>query len=138
MLDVIQLAEAVAAELAEYGAEVRLAPEFTPSDLKEMKVVVVPVGVAHSLLSRAHREDALQVQVGVLKRTTEDEVVDLVSFVEGLAVGFLGKVLGGCARCTKTEHVPLYVPEHLRERRQFTGVVELTFKEIVHDPGGRI
>ena len=97
-----------------------------------------PGGVAHSLLSRAHREDALQVQVGVLKRTTEDEVVDLVSFVEGLAVGFLGKILGGCARCTKTEHVPLYVPEHLRERRQFTGVVELTFKEIVHDPGGRI
>lgn len=138
MLDVIQLAEAVASELAEYGAEVRLAPEFTPADVKEMKIVVVPVGVAHNLLSRAHREDVLKVQVGILKKTTEDEIVDLVSFAENLAVGFLGKILGGCARCMKTEHIPLYVPEHLRERRQFTGVVELTFKEIVHGDEGRL
>lgn len=136
MPEVIRIADAVAAELADYGAVVHFAPEFTPADVKEMRVVVVPVGVAHNLITRGHREDVLKVQVGILKKTTEDEIVDLVSFAEGLAIRFLGRVLGGCARCMKTEHVPLYVPEHLRERRQFTGVVELTFKEIVSGTGG--
>lgn len=138
MARAVELAEAVAAELSDYGAEVSLAPEFDLGDVKDMKVVVVPAGVAHNLVARGHHEDVVKVQVGILKRASRDEVVDLVSFAEYLAVGFLGRILCGSARCMKAENAPLYVPEHLRERRQFTGVVELTFKEIASGGAGRI
>ena len=30
----------------------------------------------------------------------------------------------------EVNHAPLYVPDHMRERRQFTGVIELLFKEV--------
>ena len=47
MVDIIKLAEGVAAEIGD-GAVVALAPEFTLKDVKDKKrTVVVPVGVTH-------------------------------------------------------------------------------------------
>lgn len=126
MTDIIHLAELVAREIGE--AEVELAPEFTLKDVKErMRIVVVPVGITHKPTARGYRDDAFTVQVGVLKKATENELVDLVSCVETLGAEFLHKEIDG-AVCVETRHSPLYVPEHMRERRQFTGIVELLFK----------
>jgi len=129
MTRIMELAEAVAAELGE-GAEVALAPEFTLRETNVRRTVVVPAGTAHHVLSRGHRQTDMKVQVGVLQRATEDQLEELVGHVESLAASFLEKTLAG-ARCLKAEHAPLYVPDHLKERRQFTSVVELTFSEVV-------
>ena len=128
MVDIISLAEGVAERIGE--ADVELAPEYTLKDVKErMRIVVVPVGVRHKTLARGFREDFLTVQVGVLKKTTEDELVDLVSYAQTLALGFLHATVRG-AKCVEVNHAPLYVPDHMRERRQFTGIIELLFKEV--------
>lgn len=129
MVDIITLAEGVAAEIGE-EADVELAPEFSIKDVKEKtRIVVVPVGIKHKMVARGIEEDAFTIQVGVLRKATEDDLVDLVSYVQTLAAGFLRKNIAG-AVCVQTEHSPLYVPDHMRERRQFTGVIELTFKEV--------
>ena len=129
MADIIHLAEAVAKKIGD-EAEVELAPEFTLKEVKEKtRIVVVPVGIKRKMLARGIREDVMTVQVGVLKKTTEDELVDLVSYVETLALGFLHKEVDGVF-CTEVVHSPLYVPDHMRERRQFTGIIELYFKEM--------
>jgi hypothetical protein len=130
MKRVMEIAEAVVEDLAEYGAVLELAPEYTLKEAKTLRVVVVPVGVTHHLLSRGHRQDDYKIQIGVLKKATEDELEGLLEKVETIATGFLEKILAG-ARCHKVEHAPLFVPDHLKERRQFTSVIELTFKEIV-------
>ena len=65
----------------------------------------------------------------VLKKTTEDELVDLVSYVQTLALDFLHTTVKG-AKCVEANHAPLYVPDHMKDRRQFTGIVELLFKEV--------
>jgi len=130
MKRILELANAVAEDLAEYGAVVELAPEYTLKEAKTLRVVVVPVGVTHHLLSRGHRQDDYKIQIGVLKKATEDELDGLLEKVETIATGFLEKILAG-ARCHKVEHAPLFVPDHLKERRQFTSVIELTLLEIV-------
>jgi len=130
MTDIMRLAEAVASELKEYGASVELAPEFALRDVKARRIVVVPVGVERRFVSRGHRQADFKVQVGVLKKATEDELEELIAFVERIGASFLGKAVLGL-RCLKSEHVPLYVPDHLKERRQFTSVVELTFAEVI-------
>ena len=128
MTDIIELAGGVARDIGD--AEVELAPEFSLKDVKERtRIVVVPVGVKHKMLSRSHREDLLIVQVGVLRKATEDDLVDLVSYVQTLALHFLHRTICG-AKCVEANHAPLYVPDHMRERRQFTGVLELSFKEV--------
>lgn len=133
MADIIQLAEGVAREIGE-GAEVRLAPEFSLKDLSEMRIVVVPAGLDSKPVARGYREETLKIQVGVLKRCTEDEIVDLVNTVVTLGNGFLDKTVAG-VRCHKVAYSPLYSPEDFREKRQFTGVVELTFMQVSGSTG---
>ena len=132
MVNIIKLAEAVAESV---DGELELAPEYTLKDVKRKRIVVVPVGVAHKMLARGIREDLIKIQIGVLQKATEDDLEKLVSEVQTLALSLLHKEISGVA-CVAVEHSPLYVPEHLRERRQFTGVIELTFKEMNRHENG--
>ena len=128
MVNIIELAEGVAEKIGE--ADVELAPEYSLKDVKERtRIVVVPVGIKHKMLARGFREDFLTVQVGVLRKATEDELVDLVNYAQTLALDFLHATVKG-AKCVEVNHTPLYVPEHMRDRRQFTGIIELLFKEV--------
>ena len=128
MVNIIELAEGVAERIGE--ADVELAPEYSLKDVKEKtRIVVVPVGIKHKMLARGFREDFLTVQVGVLRKATEDELVDLVNYAQTLALDFLHATVKG-AKCVEVNHTPLYVPEHMRDRRQFTGIIELLFKEV--------
>ena len=126
MADIIKLAEAVASEVE---GDLMFAPELDLKGIREMRVIVVPAGLGVKPISRGASEDSMKIQVGVLKKCTEDEVVDLVNTVITIGRSFLDRKLAG-ATCTHIEYNPLYDPNHLRERRQFTGVVELTFKAV--------
>ena len=126
MADIIKLAEAVASEVE---GDLMFAPELDLQGIREMRVIVVPAGLGVKPISRGASEDSMKIQVGVLKKCTEDEVVDLVNTVITIGRSFLDRKLAG-ATCTHIEYNPLYDPTHLRERRQFTGVVELTFKAV--------
>ena len=128
MVDILDLADAVAASLGE-GAEVSFAPEFDLKGPKTRKLVVVPAGIESKPTARDRLEEHLKIQIGLLKKCTEDDVPALVREVIRIGQGFLQKYVAGL-RCMKTEYVPLYAPEHLRERRQFTGVVQLTFLSV--------
>lgn len=129
MSEVLKIAEAVAVELVDYHAEVVFFPEFELRELDEMRVVVVPMATEYKTLSRAAHEELLKVQIGFLKRGCEDNLPDLLRLVEGLGLGFLNKKLAG-ATCVCVAYNPIYSAEHLRERGQFTSVIELTFKLI--------
>ena len=126
MADIIKLAEAVASEVE---GDLMFAPKLDLKGIREMRVIVVPAGLGVKPISRGASEDSMKIQVGVLKKCTEDEVVDLVNTVITIGRSFLDRKLAG-ATCTHIEYNPLYDPTHLRERRQFTGVVELTFKAV--------
>ena len=128
MDDIIELAEGVAESLGE-GAEVSFAPEFDLKGIRELRVIVVPCALGMKPLARGMSEDTLKVHVGVLSKATEDDVPELVRTVTELGRSFLDRRLAD-ATCFKVEYAPLYSPEHLRERRQFTGVIELTFKAV--------
>ena len=89
MSEVVTLAEKVVAELEEYNAELSFFPEFELRDLDEMRVVVVPVGTQYKTLSRSSHEELPRVQIGILKHGSEEELPELLKFVEGLGLGFL-------------------------------------------------
>lgn len=128
MSAVVTLAAEVALELADFHAEVIFFPEFELRDIEEMKVIVVPLAEEYKPLSRTQHEEILKVQVGFLKRCCEDELPELLRTVEKLGLGFLNKQLVG-ATCVGVAFNPIYSPEHLRERGQFTSVIELSFKQ---------
>lgn len=129
MSEVVKIAEAVAAELADYDAELMFFPEFDLKELDDMRVAVVPAGIEYKTVSRSSHEELLKVSVGVLKRGCEDELPELLRLAEGIGLGFLNKRLVG-ASCVAVAFDPIYSPDHLRERGQFTSVIQLTFKQI--------
>ena len=127
MSEVLNIANAVTEELSDYHAEVSFFPEYELRDLDTMRVAVVPLSTAYKSVSRAAHEELLKVQIGILKRCDEDGLDAMLQFVESLGLGFLNKKLAG-ATCVCVAYNPIYSPEHLRERGQFTCVIELTFK----------
>ena len=88
MSEVVTLAEKVVAELEECGAELSFFPEFELRDLDEMRVVVVPVGTQYKTLSRSSHEELPRVQIGILKRGSEEELPELLKFVEDSDLDF--------------------------------------------------
>ena len=82
MVDILKLAESVAKELGDTAkAEVMYAPELDLKGLKEMRIIVVPLSITMKPLARGSSEDTFVIQVGVLKKCTEDDVPDLVKTV---------------------------------------------------------
>lgn len=129
MSNIVDLAAAVADSLTDYNAEVLYFPTFDLRDLETMRVIVVPVNPEYKTVSRSAHEELLKVQIGFLKRGCEDDLNDLLQTVENLGLSFLNKKLIN-ATCVCVAYNPIYSPEHLRERGQFTSVIELTFKKI--------
>ena len=134
MADLASIAGAVAADLSRYDAKVCFLPEFRLSDLSQMRVVVVPTGIEDELTTRDSVGAVYKVSVGVLKKTTEDELPALVDTLRGIGRHFLGRHLAGCT-CVKASYDPIYSPEQFRERRQFTGVAVLSFRTVERNEG---
>lgn len=128
MSEIIRIAEAVAESLEKYHAEVLFFPEFELRDLDDLRVVVVPHSTEYKTVSRGRNEEILKVQIGFLKRGSEENLDDLLQTVEKIGLGFLNRKLGG-ATCVCVAYNPIYSPEHLRERGQFTSIIELSFRQ---------
>lgn len=128
MSEIIRIAEAVAESLEKYHAEVLFFPEFELRDLDDLRVVVVPHSTEYKTVSRGRNEEILKVQIGFLKRGSEENLDDLLQTIEKIGLGFLNRKLGG-STCVCVAYNPIYSPEHLRERGQFTSIIELSFKQ---------
>ena len=127
-MDCLVLSEAVAASLDDWHAKPALAPEFTLREIEELKVVVVPVELTYRNISRALKERTVKLQIGFMKRAKKEQLDELLATVEKLGMSFSGKEFCG-AKCIAVGFNPIYAADQLRERNQFTSVIELTFRD---------
>lgn len=138
MHSVVQVAEAVTNALNEqtfsmpFTAERAALPTFTLEEMQTLHVTVVPREVASSILDRARDEDEVKVDVAVQKKVASaavEEVDPLLALVQEIA-DFLNRRDMGDATWRKTENKPVYAPEHLREKQQFTSVLTVTYRVV--------
>ena len=138
MAAVIEIANAVVAELnrntelkPEFTAEMNLLPEFELKDMKTLRVTVVPKSLKVVGQNREASGKEIEIDIGVQQRTAEpDRLAELLQLVEDIITVFDRKRLTEypAALCVKVANDPIYDPEHLRQMRQFTSVITLTFK----------
>jgi len=105
-------------------------PIFTLEEMQTLHVTVVPREVASSPLDRARDEDEVKVDVAVQKKVAAaavEEVDPLLALIQEIA-DFLNRRAMGDAVWKKTENKPVYAPEHLREKQQFTSVLTVTYR----------
>ena len=120
-----------AALTPEFVAERTLLPRYDLKALKQLKVSVVPKGRKMTQGTRIHSIDEVKIDIGVQKKISNDSELDgLLKLVEDICALFKAERLAGFARaiCIKKENEPIYDPGHLRQFRQFTSVITLTFK----------
>ena len=132
-----EIADAVAArinaaELAPgLSAERILLPVFELKDMKTLKVSVVPKARKIIQATRTQNTDEVLIDIGVQKKISDDSELDsLLKIVEDISALFKAERLDGYPKaiCVKVENDPVYDHEHLRQLRQFTSVLTLTFK----------
>jgi hypothetical protein len=115
----------------EFTAERTLLPRYDLKALKTLKVSVVPKGRKITQGTRVHTIDEIQIDIGIQKKISDDSEVDgLLKLAEDICGLFKAERLEGypSAVCIKKENEPIYDPGHLRQFRQFTSVITLTFK----------
>jgi len=131
------IADAVASKINAAGlapgltAERILLPVFELKDMKTLKVSVVPKGRKIIQGTRTENINEVQIDIGVQKKISSDDELDgLLKIVEDICALFKAERLDGykSAICVKVENEPVYDYEHLRQFRQFTSVITLTFK----------
>jgi hypothetical protein len=139
MATAIAIADAVVTALNAGGfaqpfTAVRLyRPQFELKDMGTLHVTVVPRGVVIQTASRGIDQHDYQIDVAVQKRLASEDAAEidaLMTLVEQIGDKFRRKVLetDPPAMWVKSEHAPIYAPEHLEQLRQFTSVVTLTFR----------
>jgi len=135
---IIQVAEAVVAEITASAdvlpvavkAELSLVPNLELKDLFTLKAMVCPRSRKSTIISRNCSDKTLEIDIAVMKKARESEIPALLALVEALEAVFEGKKLTAMPdyRCVDVANEPVYVPEHLRQRQQFTSILTLTFK----------
>ena len=134
---IIQLADALAEALSAdelslpVTAERRYLPQVDLEDADTLHVFIAPRAIATSLATRTSTEDLYTVDIAVIKRAATDAEADtLAGLVAEIADWTRFRGLSGMpgAVWTGVEVNPVFAPEHLKERRQFTSVISVTYR----------
>jgi hypothetical protein len=136
---IAQVAQAVTDELngatlsLSFTAERRYAPQYELADMDSLHVTVVPKELTVATAGRSAGQFDCAVDVAVQKRFSTDapsEIDPLMDLAEEIAEFFRGRRLSALpsAAWVKTEHKPIFAPEHMQEFRQFSSVITLTFR----------
>ncbi len=145
----IQIADAVAKELnatpftMPFTATRKYVAAFKLTELKTLRVTVIPATIARTQVSRGHKSQTVRIDVAVHQRVgtvgsteelDEDTLDRLAALVEEIAEHFAANLptlpAPASARWISSETDPIFDPEHLDSSRVFTSVVRLTFQKI--------
>lgn len=143
MAIILEIADKVVAALnaESWDLQFTAVREYTPAlkltDVDVLHVIVVPATIGRAASSRTEDELDYEVQIGILQRfqhepgdtDIRDDLVDLAEAI-GNHFARLNLTLdsGPILRCIAVANDPIYSPEHMRENRQFTSIITLTFR----------
>ena len=138
----IQLAEAIVAELnaaalvPAFTARRRRIPIDDVKDLRDLQVSVLPATYTEAMMSRQadQREYGVDVAVQQHLDSPQADADVLDELVEAILALFNRRRLsladGFAALWTGAANAPIYIPQHLAEKRVYTSVIRLTWKVV--------
>ena len=113
-----------------FTAQRKAVPMAKLSEMDSLHVTVVPREIESAALDRTRDSHDVKIDIAIQQRVAslENDAVDpLMALVREIA-DFLNRRNVGDAAWKKTENKPVYSPEHLREMKQFTSVLTLTYQ----------
>jgi hypothetical protein len=137
-----QVAKAVVTELNRhefslpFEAKYFVLPSFEPAELQTLRVSVVPRTLEIESATRNSSKYTVGIDIGIQRRiegTPEETVETLGNLVDEILLFLKENTLKDfpAAQWSGVSNDPLYVPEHLVQKRSFTSV--LTVKYLLFD-----
>ncbi|MDR1491460.1 MAG: hypothetical protein LBT05_01870 [Planctomycetaceae bacterium] len=107
-------------------------PSFEPSELQTLRVSIVPRTLEIEPITRNSSKYTVGVDVGIQRRineTPEETVASLGSLVDEIAEYLRATPLKQfpAAQWNNASIDPLYVPEHLQQKRIFTSILNVKY-----------
>ncbi len=141
MAVITDIADAVVQELnagsfsQSFTAERNYLPVYELEDIKNLRVTVVPKGMAVQSTGRNSTQHDAAIDIAVQKKldALDNSTLDpLLALVDEIADRFRFKRLDSYPNAiwVNTQNQPVYAPEHLDQLRLFTSVLTLTFRVI--------
>jgi len=137
---VIDIADALTTLLNShaFSEEFEAAREYRPLvdlvEMKDLRVTVVPKGLATVPIDRSRVQQDVEVNVVVqqkLEAGDAEELDGLMSLVEEIGAFLKFKRLESVgASWVKTTNDPIFAPDHLEQLRQFTSVLTVTYRVV--------
>ena len=111
----------------------RVLPEYQLSDLKDLRLTVVPASMEIESASRALSQHDVRIDIGVQKKLGQDldaEVAELCELVDEIVEFLKQRRLQAApdVAWVKTANEPIYAADHLSEQRLFTSVLAVTYR----------
>jgi hypothetical protein len=135
-----QLANAVVTELKNNALDFSIPfepimlvlPYFEPAELQTVRVSVVPRTFEIERVSRCSVKYTIGIDIGIQRRienTPEETVSILGNLVEEIARFLKETTLQDfpAAQLNNITNDPIYVPEHLQQKRTFTSILEIKY-----------
>ena len=133
-----QVAQAVVHELAghefsqPFEPKMLVLPDFTTAELEILRVTVVPRTLEVNRATRSSSQYTVGIDIGIQKRisgTPEETVATMGALVDEIAAFLKSRDLSQlpAAQWHSLVNEPLYVPEHLTQKRAFTSVLSLKY-----------
>lgn len=138
---VTELADAVVTELnlkddwsIPFKANRIVLPRKEIKELHHVVVSVVPSSLRMICATRSATKVEIEIDVGVQKHLTDElsEVAALGTLVDDIILHMKERILTAkpYAQWLETENNPIYVPEHITQKRVFTSVITLKYQQL--------
>lgn len=137
---VTQIAHAIVTELNKNGsefsmpfeAEMLVLPSFEPAELQTLRVSVVPRSFEMERISRRSSKYTVGLDIGIQRRiegTAEETVAKIGILVDEISQFLRETTLSNfpAAQWNGVTNDPIYVPEHLQQKRTFTSILNVRY-----------
>jgi hypothetical protein len=137
---VTQIAKAVVTELNKniayfsipFEAEMRVLPSFEPAELQTLRISVVPRTLEMERISRSSSKYSVGIDIGIQRRiegTPEETVAKIGHLVDEIMQFLKERTLSNfpAAQWNGITNDPVYVPEHLQQKRTFTSILNVRY-----------
>jgi hypothetical protein len=137
---VTQIAQAVVAELRKnvsnfsisFEPEMLVLPSFEPAELQTLRVSVVSRTLEMERVSRSSSKYTVGIDVGIQRRiegTAEETVTTIGTLVDAIMQFLKETTLSDfpAAQWHGVTNDPIYVPEHLQQKRTFTSILNVRY-----------
>lgn len=136
---IITLANAIVVDLnggtfeGRFVAQRGYRPVITLPDISDALVTVVPTNLKMEAADRRSWFYDENVYIGLLKKVNPEDLAELdelMALVEEIGDHLISSELAAFpeARCLAIENDPIFSPEHLTEKRQFTSLLTATYR----------